>query len=91
MQQIENIIASGSATGMSCKVFINIDNPDLQFGVVPKLLGPKVAFVTFCSVKAFQGEYVKHISTETKAKVQLHGIGSGYLDPVAHNGILTIF
>ncbi|KAH3765980.1 eukaryotic type KH-domain type I [Pelomyxa schiedti] len=66
--QIESIMSTGTIAGLVAKVYLGIENPDKDFGVVPRILGPK-------------GSYVKHITTETRAKVQLHGQGSGFVEP----------
>ncbi|RUS25110.1 hypothetical protein BC938DRAFT_472612 [Jimgerdemannia flammicorona] len=54
---------------LQTKVFVGID-PDRSFNVRAKIVGP-------------QGAYVKHIQSETGAKVQLKGRGSGFVEPTS--------
>lgn len=49
------------------KVFTGIDNPEPQFRINGKIIGP-------------QGAYIKHIVTTTKAKVHLKGKGSNFIE-----------
>eukprot|EP00029_Vermamoeba_vermiformis_P010196 TRINITY_DN5307_c0_g1_i1.p1 TRINITY_DN5307_c0_g1~~TRINITY_DN5307_c0_g1_i1.p1 ORF type:complete len:520 (-),score=115.89 TRINITY_DN5307_c0_g1_i1:30-1589(-) len=55
-------------TQLTVKVYIGLENTRPEFGLIPRLLGAK-------------GSFVKYINNETSAKIQLHGRGSGYLEP----------
>lgn len=48
-------------------VYTGIDNPEPQFRINGKIIGP-------------QGAYIKHIVTTTKAKVHLKGKGSNFIE-----------